>query len=124
MKSTVVDESLSSFKTNVLFQRIPSFYKVNHVFPCFNIMWKNNGCLLRSFLALNLSPRGITTELGKFISFPFRVMPMFLQSISKTFQIQFLLNLTFSIVSLPLILNKWMLPAILHNFRGTYVVVV
>ena len=28
MKSTVVDESLSSFKTNVLFQRIPSFYKV------------------------------------------------------------------------------------------------
>ena len=29
MKSTVVDESLSSFKTNVLFQRIPSFYKIN-----------------------------------------------------------------------------------------------
>ena len=28
MKSTVVDESLSSFKTNVLFQRIPSFYKI------------------------------------------------------------------------------------------------
>ena len=28
MKSTVVDESLSSFKTNVLFQRIPSFYKM------------------------------------------------------------------------------------------------
>ena len=27
MKSTVVDESLSSNKTNVLFQRIPSFYK-------------------------------------------------------------------------------------------------
>ena len=28
MKSTVVDESLSSFKTNVLFQRIPTFYKI------------------------------------------------------------------------------------------------
>ena len=28
MKSTVVDESLSSFKTNVLFQRIPSFHKL------------------------------------------------------------------------------------------------
>ena len=32
MKSTVVDESLSSFKTNVLFQRIPSFYKLLPVF--------------------------------------------------------------------------------------------
>ena len=31
MKSTVVDESLSSFKTNVLFQRIPSFYKIDTV---------------------------------------------------------------------------------------------
>ena len=29
MKSTVVDESLSSFKTNVLFQRIQTFYKIN-----------------------------------------------------------------------------------------------
>ena len=28
MTSTVVDESSSSFKTNVLFQRIPSFYKI------------------------------------------------------------------------------------------------
>ena len=39
---------------------------------------------------------------------------------SKTSQIQFFLNLTFSIVSLPLILNRWILPAILHNFIGTY----
>ena len=29
MKSTVVDESLSSFITNVLFQRIPTFCKTN-----------------------------------------------------------------------------------------------
>ena len=43
-----------------------------------------------------------------------------LQSISQTSQIQFLLNLTFSIVNLPLILNRWILPAILHNFIGTY----
>ena len=32
----------------------------NHVFPCFNITWKNRGCLLSNFLALNLSLRGIT----------------------------------------------------------------
>ena len=31
MKSTVVDESLSSFKTNVLFQRIPTFYRVTNL---------------------------------------------------------------------------------------------
>ena len=29
MKTTVVVESLSSFKTNVLFQRIPTFFKRN-----------------------------------------------------------------------------------------------
>ena len=29
MKTTVVVESLSSFKTNVLFQRMPTFFKIN-----------------------------------------------------------------------------------------------
>ena len=48
---------------------------------------------------------------------------MFPQSISKMSQIQLLLNLTFSIVSPPLILNKLMLPSILQNFMGTYAVV-
>ena len=33
---------------------------------------------------------------------------------------QFFLNLIHSGVSLPLILNKCMLPAILHRFTGTY----
>ena len=42
------------------------------------------------------------------------------KSISKTSQIQFFLSLTFSGFSLPLILNKWILPATLHNFIGTY----
>ena len=73
--------------------------------------------VLSNFVALNLSLRGITTEVGKFISFPFSIMPMSQQSISKIFQIQFLLNLTFSIVNLPLGLNKCILPAILFNFR-------
>ena len=49
-------------------------------------------------------------------------MPMSLQSISKMSQIQFLLNLTCSIVNLPQSLNKCILPAILFNFIGTYVV--
>ena len=96
------------------------YSKVNHVFPCFNITWKSNGCFLRSFVALNLSLKCITTELGKFISFPFKVMLISFQSISRTSQIQFLLNLTCSMVSHPLILNRWILPAILHNFIGTY----
>ena len=41
MKSTVVDESLSSFKTNVLFQGIPTFYKINknYLWDTFEINW-------------------------------------------------------------------------------------
>ena len=42
------------------------------------------------------------------------------QSISKTSQIQFFLILTCSGFSLPLILNKCILQATLHNFIGTY----
>ena len=38
------------------------------------------------------------------------------QSISKTSQIQFFLSLTCSAFNLPLILNKCILPATLHNF--------
>ena len=45
---------------------------------------------------------------------------MFDQSISKTSQIQFFLSFTFSGFNLPLILNKWMLPATLHSFIGMY----
>ena len=42
------------------------------------------------------------------------------QSISKTSQIQFFLSLTCSGFNLPLILNKCILPATVHNFIGTY----
>ena len=42
------------------------------------------------------------------------------QSISNTSQIQFFLNLIFSGDNLPLILNKCILPAILHRIIGTY----
>ena len=50
----------------------------------------------------------------------FSVMLTFDQSISKTSQIQFFLILTCSGFSLPLILNKCILLATLHNFIGTY----
>ena len=96
------------------------YTKVNHVLPCFSIMWKSNSCFLRSFIDLNFSLKGITTELGEFISFLFKVMLISFQSISRTSQIQFLLNLTSSMVSIPIILNRWILPAILHNFIGTH----
>ena len=58
--------------------------------------------------------------MGKSISLLFSVILAFDQSISKTSQIQFFSSLTFSGFSLPLILNKWILPATLHNFIGTY----
>ena len=71
------------------------WFTVNNVLPCFSITWKNKGCFLSNFLALNLSLGGITTEVGKLIGFLFIIMSMSLQSISKMSQIEFLLNLTF-----------------------------
>ena len=60
------------------------------------------------------------TEVGKLVSFPFKVTLTSFQSISNTFQIQFLLKFMCSGVNLPHILNNSMLPAILHRFTGTY----
>ena len=60
------------------------------------------------------------TEVGKLISFPFKVTLTSFHSIYNTFQIQFFLNFIHSGVSLPLILNKCMLPAILHRSTGAY----
>ena len=42
------------------------------------------------------------------------------QSSSNTSQVQFFLNCILSGVNFPLILNKCLLPAILHRFTGTY----
>ena len=75
---------------------------------------------LRSLLTLYLSLKGIITELGKPISLPFSVILMSDKSISKTSQIKFFLSLICSGFNLPLILNKCILPATLHNFIGTY----
>ena len=66
-------------------------------------------------LVTNLLLNGITTEVHKLTSFPFKVTLTSFQSISNTSHIQFLLKFMRSGVNLPLILNKCMLPAILHT---------
>ena len=58
------------------------------------------------------------TDFGKFISFPFKVTLTSFQSISIISQILFLFNLTFSEVNVPIILKRWMIPAVLLNFMG------
>ena len=97
-----------------------SFSKVNQVLPYFNIMCSSNGHFLINFLALYLSLNGMIIEAGKLMSFPFKVTLTSFQSISNTSQIQFFLNFIFSGVNVPLILNKCIIPAILHRFIGTY----
>ena len=94
--------------------------RLNHVLPCLSITSNSNRCFLRSLLFLYLSLKGIITELGKSILLSISVILKSDQSISKTSQIQFFLSLTFSGFNLPLILNKWILPATLHNIIGTY----
>ena len=59
------------------------------------------------------------TEAGRFIVFPFKVILTSFQSKSITSHGIFLFNLTCLGVNSPLILNKCMLPAVLHNFAGT-----
>ena len=71
-------------------------------------------------LVINLSLKGIMTEVGRLMSFPFKVTLTSFQSISNTSQIQFLLKLIHSGVNLPLILNRCILPATLHRPIGTY----
>ena len=93
---------------------------VNHVFLCFSITCRSKGCFLISCLTLNLSVNGMITEVGKLISLPLKVTLNSFQSISNTSQIQFFSNFIQSGVCLPLILNKCMLPAILHRSTSTY----
>ena len=88
---------------------------VNQVMPCFNTMWKSNGSLLTMHLILNLSLNCFVTDYGKLILFPFKVTLTSFQSNSVMSQIMFLFYFTFPGVNIPINLNKWMLPAILHN---------
>ena len=86
--------------------------------PWFNIIQKSKSSHLTMHLILNLSVSGIMTDTGKFILFPFKVTFTSFQSNSITSQSIFHFNLIFSGVNFPVILNKCMLPAVLHYFTG------
>ena len=60
------------------------------------------------------------TEAGRFILFPFKVILTSFQSNSIMSHSLFLYNLTCSGVTFPVILNKCMLPTVLHNLTGAY----
>ena len=68
-------------------------------------------------LILNLSQN--FNEFGKLTLFPFKITLTPFQSIPIMSQIKFCFNFTFSGNNVPVILNRWILPAILHNFIGT-----
>ena len=59
------------------------------------------------------------TDAGKFIFFPFKVILTSFQSNSIMSQSIFLFNSICSGVNFPVILNRCMLPIVLHNFTGT-----
>ena len=93
--------------------------KVNHVIPCLSIMWKSSGSFFIQHLTLILSLSLIVTILGKLILLSLKVMLTSFQSISRVSQIHFQFNLIFLGFNMPIVLNKWIIPAVLHNFIGT-----
>ena len=88
------------------------------VCPCFSIKCSNRGLLLMICLILNLSLNGIINEPGKLTTLPFSVTVTFHQSISIISHIVFLCKVTLSLFILPINLNKWILPKVLHNLMG------
>ena len=70
-------------------------------------------------LILNLSQSFIVTDFGKLILFLFKVTLPSFESNAITSQIKFYCSFIFSGVNVPIILNKCMVPAVLHNFFGT-----
>ena len=85
------------------------------VCPCFSIKCSNKGLLPIICLILNLSQKGIITEPGKLITFPFTIIVTFFQSMSSISHTLFLCNLKSSLCKLPINLNKCILPLVLHN---------
>ena len=92
--------------------------KVNHVIPCFRIRWKSKGSHFIKHLTLILSWSLIVTTLGKLILLSLKVTV-------TSFNLSLvcpICNLYFSFMSsafsMTVILNKWTLPVVLHNFIG------
>ena len=93
--------------------------KVNHVIPCLSIMRKSRGSFFIEHLNLIFFLSLIVTTFGKLILLSLKVLLTSFQSISRVSQIQFQFNLIFSGFIVPMILNKWILPAVLQSFMGT-----
>ena len=92
--------------------------KVYQVNPCFSIRWKSKGSLLIKHLTLILSCSLTVTTLGKLILFSLKVTVTSFQSISNVSYMYFLFNFMFLAFSMPVTLNKCMLPAVLHSLIG------
>ena len=90
------------------------------VCPYFSIKSSNKGLLPIICLILNLFQKGIITEPGKLITFPFTITVTFFQFISSISHTLFLFNLISSFCKLPININKCILPVILHNLIGMY----
>ena len=86
---------------------------------CFSIIRKSKGSHLTMHLILNLSLSSIMTEAGRLILLSFKVILASFQFNSITLHSIFLFNLICSGVNFPVILNRCMLPAFLHNYTGT-----
>ena len=69
-------------------------------------------------LILNLSLSSVMTEAGRFILFPFKVILTSSQPNSTMSHSIFLFNLIYSGINFPVILNKYMCLAVLHNIMG------
>ena len=81
-------------------------------------MGKSKGSLFIKHLTLILSWSLIVTILGRLILFSFKVTMTSFQSISNVSHIYFLFSFMFSALSMHVILNKCVLPAVLHTFIG------
>ena len=93
---------------------------MNQVIPCLSITWNSSGSLFIMHLILNSSLSFIVTILSKIILSLLKVAGYFFTIYVLSIQNVLGFNLIFSDFSVPVILNRWMLPVVLHNFMGMY----
>ena len=80
----------------------------------------NRSLLPNNFLTFSLCINGITSIVGKCISFSFRMMWILSHLISNTSYIQFFLRVTLSNDNSPVNLNKCVFPVILFRSNKTW----